>query len=129
MLTMELDGTQTVHSADHGGDHRPMVRLDVEINGVNLQHASFNLNDRSQMDSQLLIGQNILKAGNFIIDVNKGTEGETGNATELPAAPVPESVDKEEKIMEAIRVLSEADISLSDLVKYLKTQAIISIKE
>jgi hypothetical protein len=125
-ITMEMEGSQTVHSADHGGDNRPMIKLDIDVNGVNLPGVSFNLNDRSNMDSHILVGQNILKAGNFVIDVNKGEAEERPGS--LPAQ-MPESVDKEERIIEAIRVLSEADISLSDLLRYLKTQAVISIKE
>ena len=122
-ITMELEGTQTVHSADHGGDPRPMVKLDIEVNGQNIPGAVFNLNDRGNMDSHILVGQNILKAGNFVIDVNK--DAPTEPSAELP--PMSECVDNEEKILEAIRVLAEADITVGDLLKYLKTQAVISI--
>lgn len=127
MITMDMEGTQTVHSADHGGDPRPMIKLDIEVNGQNIPGVVFNLNDRSNMDSRILVGQNILQAGNFVIDVNK--DSDTPSETQGVNLPVPESVDKEEKILEAIRVLAEADVSLGDLLKYLKTQAVISIKE
>jgi hypothetical protein len=126
-ITMELDGAQTVHSADNGGDKRPTIRMDIEVNGIPLTGVEFNLNDRSNMDSHILVGQNVLKAGNFIIDVNKDEPAEN-NSTSLPQ-PTPESVDKEEKILDAIGILVEADITLGDLLKYLKTQAVISIKE
>jgi hypothetical protein len=128
VITMNLDGSQTVHSADNGGDKRPTIRLDIEVNGVQIQGAEFNLNDRSKMDTHILVGQNVLKAGNFVIDVNKEEDpAEIGAQTDTPR--LPESVDKEEKILDAIRILAEADITLGDLLKYIKTQAVISIRE
>lgn len=108
-ITMELAGSQEVHSADGGGQARPMVKFDVTVNGQSLSGVAFNLNDRSNMDDPVLIGQNILQAGNFIIDVNKD---------EVPseaANPMGESVefqDPPEDLKEAIQVILSYNIPL-----------------
>lgn len=118
LITLELDGAQEVHSADAGGQTRPVVTMDVEIDGNLVKGAAFNLNDRSQMDIPVLIGQNILKAGNFMIDPNKDGVGE-----------VPDHEDtiqpsRESQIKEAIKTLSENDVSLSEIISYLQSAAI-----
>lgn len=122
LITLDLDGAQEVHSADAGGQTRPVVTLDVEIDGTPVKSASFNLNDRSQMDIPVLIGQNILKAGNFMIDPKK--DG---------VAEVPDHEDtmltREAAILKAVEVLAENDVTLSELISYLQTSAINRIKE
>ena len=108
-ITMELVGSQEVHSADGGGQARPMVKFDVTVNGQQLTGVTFNLNDRSNMDDPVLIGQNILQAGNFIIDVNKD------EAPSEQATPVGESVefqDPPEDLKEAIQVILSYNIPL-----------------
>jgi hypothetical protein len=124
VITLPVEGTQEVHSADFGGDKRPVVRLDVEIDGVPIKGVMFNLNDRSQMDSKLLIGQDVLKAGNFHVDVSKNEERPADQA-------MPESTQStdEAKIYEAIQILAASDITLSDLIRYLQTEAVNRIKE
>lgn len=126
VITMELDGSQEVVSADAGGKTRPVIKLDVEIEGVPLQSMSFNLNDRSEMNSPLLIGQNVLKAGNFVIDVNKGSEDDVEQHVSNQS-DVAESRDA--KIIEAIQYLTENDITLSEIIQYMRTAAVNSIKE
>lgn len=118
VITLDLDGAQEVHSADAGGQTRPIVTLDVEIEGVPIKGASFNLNDRSHMDIPVLIGQNILKSGNFMIDPQQ--DG---------SADVPEHAEtiqptRESQIKDAIKVLSENDVSLSEIISYLQSAAI-----
>lgn len=116
MITLDLSGVQEVHSADHGGEKRPIVKLDVTINGVPLRGVSFNLNDRSNMDTRILIGQNILQAGKFVIDPSKDNE-----RVEQPRT--------ESMIMQAIETLVECNVSLADIVKYLHTAAVNRIKD
>lgn len=123
MITLDLDGAQEVHSADAGGQTRPVVNLDVVINGVQIKDAAFNLNDRSEMDIPVLIGQNILKAGNFMIDPNKDGVSEVPDHEDT-IQPTRESV-----IMQAVEVLAENDVTLQELISYLQTSAINRIKE
>ncbi len=120
MITLDLEGAQEVHSADAGGTSRPMVKMDVTVDGTPIRGAVFNLNDRGNMDSDLLIGQNILKAGSFTINPNK------------PEAQPTDSGDKptrEAAILAAVEVLAENDVSLAELVRYMRTVAVNQIKE
>lgn len=113
VVTMDLAGGQAVHSADGGEQERPTVKFDVEINGTPIQGATFNLNDRSNMDTMVLVGQNILKAGGFIIDVNKG------EAPERIEQVQKESVkSSEERIVEALQILYNNNVTLTEIVNY-----------
>jgi hypothetical protein len=109
---MELAGSQEVHSADGGANTRPIVKFDIEINGTPIQGAMFNLNDRSHMDTDVLIGQNVLKAGDFQIDVNQDEPPERVEQVQG------ESHTKEDSIIEALQVLYNNNITLSEIVEY-----------
>lgn len=115
VVTMDLAGSQDVHSADGGGNERPIVKFDVEINGIPVQGALFNLNDRSNMDTMVLIGQNVLKAGDFQIDVNKDEAPERVEQVQNEAAP---SSDAGNAICEALQVLYDNNVTLSEMVAY-----------
>lgn len=130
VITMDVEGAQTVHTADNGGDQRPVVKMDIEINGIPIQGATFNLNDRGNMDSKILLGQNVLQAGNFVVDVNQGNEKESP-ANDIPADPqgLPETVDNNQRLLDAIRIIAEAELTVADLLKYLQTEAINNIRE
>ncbi|TFG99961.1 hypothetical protein E4H12_00795 [Candidatus Thorarchaeota archaeon] len=132
VITLPMEGTQEVHSADFGGDKRPMVRLAIQINGVQIKDILFNLNDRSKMDSKLLIGQDVLKAGNFKVDVSQDQEAPMDGEAPADAEAMPESEEikiDETKIYEAIQLLADSNITMSDFVKYLQTEAVNRIKE
>jgi len=73
-ITLPLYSTQDIHTADAGSSERPVVQLSITINGAEIPNVSINLNDRSNMDSPLLIGQNVLSQGEFIIDPSNVTE-------------------------------------------------------
>ena len=121
VITLDLDGSQEVHSADAGGNIRPVVTLDVEVDGVPLKGALFNLNDRSNMDVPVLIGQNVLKAGNFIVDPNKGDEGSPDTEDTV-------RLTREAAILQAVEVLAESDVTLSEFISYLQLAAVNRIK-
>lgn len=122
-ITLDLDGSQEVHSADAGGQSRPVVTLDVEIDGTPIKNASFNLNDRSGMDIPVLIGQNILKSGNFMVDPKKD------GVSEVPDHDDTMQQTREGVIMQAVELLAENDVTLSEIISYLQTSAINRIKE
>jgi hypothetical protein len=113
VITMDLAGVQDVHSADGGKTTRPTVKFDIEINGTPIQGTSFNLNDRSNMDSMILVGQNVLKAGNFQIDVNQDSAPERVEQVQQR-----ESFDKGPQIVEALQVLYNNNVTLSEIVEY-----------
>lgn len=116
IITLPIDSHQEVHSADGGGQQRPVIKLEVEIEGVHIGEVEFNLNDRSGMDNELLIGQNILKSGNFVIDVQHAAEES------------PDPVDRVAKIKEAIRVLRDSDVTLEEMMMYIQTEAVSRIQ-
>lgn len=124
LVTLPCSGVQEVHSADAGGSDRPVVQLDVTIDGTPMKGVSFNLNDRSNMDTKILIGQNILKAGNFTIDPNK-------NETRAPetAQTVQQLPRNEAAILQAMEVLAENQVTVAELLTYLQTAAVNRIKE
>ena len=113
MITMELAGAQEVHSADGGGNTRPTVKFDIEINGTPIQGAVFNLNDRSNMDVAILIGQNVLKAGDFTIDVNKDEAPERVEQVQGEAVK-----SKEDRIVEALQILYNNNVTLAEIAEH-----------
>lgn len=123
IITMQLNGAQEVVSADAGGTTRPIVQFDVEVDGTPIKGASFNLNDRGHMDSPILIGQNILKAGNFLIDVSKDSAPERVEQVQKS------NPERDANVLEALQVLVDNNVSLNELVLYLRTAAVNSIKE
>ena len=46
---------------------RPTLRVKIELKGIMIEE-EFTLADRSHMTYRILLGQNILKKGNFLID-------------------------------------------------------------
>lgn len=123
IITMDLDGAQEVVSADAGGNTRPIVKFDVEIDGTPIKNASFNLNDRSEMDSPILIGQNILKAGGFVVDVSKDSAPERVEQVQKP------DMKRDSEVIEALQVLANNNVSLNEVLMYLRTIAVNSIRE
>lgn len=53
-----------------GIKERPIIVARIKMNGSIIEE-EFSLADRSHMTYSILIGQNILKKGNFLIDPNK----------------------------------------------------------
>ena len=53
-----------------GIKRRPLITVKIKIDGVVMQE-HFTVADREHMTYQLLIGQNILKKGRFLIDPHK----------------------------------------------------------
>lgn len=67
-ITMNYDQKQPIASADGGIQYRAVITLDITINGKKMSGVMFNLNDRSGMNHKILIGQNILEKGKFLVD-------------------------------------------------------------
>jgi len=64
--------TTTIKQA-HGSSTRPVVKGSIKFNGTTME-SEFTLADRSHMSFRVLVGQNVLKDGDFLIDPNKGEE-------------------------------------------------------
>jgi hypothetical protein len=67
-ITMNCAGSVDIQTADHGLDKRPIVKLQVVTDQGTLNGVDFNLNDRSEMPHQILLGKSFLQAGDFLID-------------------------------------------------------------
>lgn len=61
-----LVGTMNVKQADSEGESRPVVKLNMAINDVNVRGVECNLNNREGM-TPLLLGKNVLQQGGFTI--------------------------------------------------------------
>jgi len=73
-ITMPLVDTQAVSTADGGVENRPVVAFDVTLPNKDtakqnrvIKKVQFNLNDRSGMPDKILLGQNFIKAGDFVV--------------------------------------------------------------
>lgn len=68
IISAPLVTQQSVKSADGGMEYRPIIELNIEVQGKPISKAQFNLNDRSNMEHEVLIGQNILEKAGFIVN-------------------------------------------------------------
>lgn len=148
-ITIDCCGFQEVQSADGGIDKRPIIILPISIENIKLDDVEFNLNDRSEMDMPILIGQNVIKAGDFLVDI-KDPEDTTvkeneelsniGSEADEESEKEPkdnDSVKQEEKtaksdnniedpdrnseILKAIEVLKKHNVTIFELVEHLRT--------
>lgn len=121
-IRMPVAGTQEVHTADAGGNERIVIKLDVEICGQLLKGVAFNINDRSNMDTEVLLGENILSLGMFTIDPTKD------DTTSCDDPPSIEHIN-EQTILNAVKVLVDANISWKQWAEYVRTVEVLGDKE
>ena len=144
VITVPMVEKQAVKSADGGVEYRPVIELDVEINGKNVSKALFNLNDRSHMEYPALIGQNILEKTNFLVDPKKDDPDNPDSVGESEEwvdddfeidfealneefkniePVILQEADKSETLQALYKALDESDVSFQDLVRYIRTNA------
>lgn len=92
--SVEIQNSETI-------EERPIVTFNVTVKGKTLNNVMFNLNDRSSMECELLVGQNLLKKGNFIIDPSLEQADDDKEAqSEIPTEPkepeIEEPTDEQE---------------------------------
>lgn len=119
-LIMPLDASHLVKSADGGSEPRPVIKLDVEVEGQQLKGVQFNLNDRGQMEQPVLIGSNILEKGNFLINP-------TLESVELKWELI-NNIQPKVNVEEVYNMLRSSNVSMSDLIKYMKTHVVESLQ-
>lgn len=77
-----VKSSQNVSSADGGSQSRPVIAVSLAIAGQTVE-VDINLNDRSGMPQQLLIGQDVIKAANLVIDISdEPADSEAGVSTD-----------------------------------------------
>jgi hypothetical protein len=122
---------QSVRTADAGVQNRPTVKFSVTANGQTYSDVEFNLNDRSGMEYDVLIGMNFLSKTDLIIDpqkesidwptLNKLFEGiivETvSTPTRISATP--------EQLQEVLDVLYKyPNVTLKDIAQKMKLDSL-----
>lgn len=125
VITASVAGEQQVQSADGGTQPRLTIALSVDINGVSLPSVEINLNDRGEMTHGLLVGQDMLKAGNFVVDVNESDNTKQDVVEDVE----PVEVDRSNQIREAIRVLRESNITLAEIMKHIQTEVVNTLDQ
>ncbi len=75
-ITMPLIEQQAIKLSNGSVEYRPVVEFNIKINNTQLTNCMFNLNDRGTMKYSMLVGQNVLEAGGFMVDptINDGDE-------------------------------------------------------
>jgi hypothetical protein len=122
-ITMPLKTKHAVSSPDGGTQYRPVVELNVKVNGKLINNVLFNLNDRGHMEHPVLIGQNLLQAGKFYVDpsMKEHVETDLGKIEELV-----EQIDNiqtdQEIVAELYEKMLSSNIAFGDLVRYIKQQ-------
>lgn len=128
VISMPLDDRQSVKSADGGVEYRPVIRLNIKINDRPMQDVQFNLNDRGQMQYPMLIGQNVLEKGKYLIDpsMQEGVENEEvdwdtlyENLGEISVETKEPMTDEEVKGL--LEYLERSNITFADLMAHVKT--------
>lgn len=157
VISVPLAQQQAVKSADGGVEYRPVIELDIEVNGKPIRKALFNLNNRNHMEYPCLIGQNVLQKTNFLIDPKmNSTAKDTGMQEDewfedewlIPEAEdldvnfsaldelfegiepvVLESEDQTKSLDELYKLLEASDITLKDLVRYIRTDTLNTFED
>lgn len=117
IITMKLEQMMAVRTPDGGIENRPVVKFDIEIQGKHLKDIEFNLNNREHMDEPVLIGENAIRAGKFLINVAAKESIDLTSTETMIDNPV-ETV---------YNLMMEHNISLIDLVKFAQIQLAESV--
>lgn len=133
LITLPLKAKHAVKSPDGGTVYRPVIELDVKINGKLLSGVEFNLNDRSHMDQPVLVGQNALQAGKFFIDPNiRESVSKIDWAYLQEVANITPMLNRdanEEILAQFYKYMLESDVTFRDLVHHIKRQVIQTFED
>lgn len=111
-----VKSSQDVSSADGGSQSRPVIAVSLTIAGKNVPEVLINLNDRSGMPQQLLIGQDVIKAANLVIDISdEPADTDAGVATDADGTiPKPEQEEVPTGVQVRPEVTSSSIAQLGD---------------
>jgi hypothetical protein len=133
-ITAPTTGSTTIKQADSEGESRPIVKLDIEINGKTYNDIEFNINDRGHMDFPILLGRNFLEQSQLLVKVEPkeqatsaletfAQEMETSTAIYEHVYPTQEQTP-ESILNEMLETLSEKDmdqtLTISELLWIIK---------
>lgn len=131
VITVPIVDQQAVKSADGGTEYRPVIELNIRINDKILQHIKFNLNDRSNMEHAVLLGQNALEKGRFLIDpMKESIDWDKMNVTfESTHRPINSQEQINEKLNQLYEIMKSSDITFTDLIKHIRTNITESLDD
>lgn len=78
---MPLVNKQSVQNSDGGVSYRPVVKFNIVMNNKTYEDVLFNLNDRTDMTHDILLGQNLLKQSRVLVDPTLYMESICENVT------------------------------------------------
>lgn len=120
-VTMTLLDKQAIKTADGGVEYRPVVEFDVMLPNADtdkqnrvIKKVQFNLNDRSGMPDKILLGQNFIKAGDFVV-MNKGEDQKVIETIDWDMLQeefkdIVPMIDNNAKILKSIREVMSSDM-------------------
>jgi hypothetical protein len=125
---------QVVVQTAEGTEYRPVIAFDISINGKDINKAQFNLNNRSGMKDQVLIGQNILERGKFLVDPTQQINAIRSEEFEINWDVLQERFRdvkveglnenlSEEDTKQLYEMLLNSNLSFRDIMQHLKTIA------
>jgi len=79
-ITKQRNGDIKIHIGSGMKEDRPIVSLDITINGKHYSNIPFSIGDRSENEDPVLIGEPFLRDLNAIIDVSKSSKSSESNA-------------------------------------------------
>jgi hypothetical protein len=129
-----LEQHQSVQSADGGVEYRPVIKFTVKHGETVVPDVLFNLNDRSGMEDQLLIGMNLLDELGLLIDpkMEAVVNDDVISADEWNwileqvnlDCPQHDTHDDSEAIHRLYEQLMKQNISFADLLRHVKQHTI-----
>lgn len=72
---MPIINKQSVQNSDGGITYRPVIKFNVSMSNHTYEDVLFNLNDRTDMTHEILLGQNLLKQSRVLVDPTLYMEG------------------------------------------------------
>lgn len=135
-ITAPMTDRQAIKTSGGDTTYRAVITVSLKIKGKIMKDMQVNLNDRSEMDSPMLLGQNALQAGKFLIDPNIIKEGrqllseEFVNELKKDVVVLPETKISEETAQKLYEALNEVgDIEIGKLMRLLRTQVLKNLND
>jgi hypothetical protein len=117
--TMPVHNMQSVKQADSNAQQRPVIKVTFVIAQQVIPDVECNLNDRSGMSSELLIGRNLLSKHDFVIHTQSQTQDNYSESIELDPIESSQQVDEKQEISEIDTDISDIKVSIQKLMQDL----------
>jgi hypothetical protein len=71
VMTLPYEEAVTIHIGSGNKENRPVVKLNMGINGKKYSNVPFSVADRSENEYKILLGEKFIKANGGVVDVTK----------------------------------------------------------